>query len=58
MSESKASFKAEELFALVKDTQEVLETLWEPVPYELRHVMRRARRLIRMIEKPSPGCED
>jgi hypothetical protein len=50
--------QAVQLFQLVKDTHELHESLWHPIPYQLKHVMRRARRLIAQIEDftPAPDC--
>lgn len=48
-----AAAKSEELLQFVKDTKELLETLWEPVPYEAHNLLRRANKLIPALVQPS-----
>jgi len=49
-TEVKAQERAVELFVLVKDIRELLETLWSPIPYEVKPLIRRANKLVEVIE--------
>jgi hypothetical protein len=51
MSDEKVRAKAVELFELVKDIRELLDTLWHPIPYEVKPLIRRADKLIAEIEE-------